>query len=1789
MGSRRKLLLFLLVCCVFASFVSAQSISVTFLDEWGEPTSRVLEQGKALLRVIDPGADVSPGPDTVAVDLTSTIMMDSSFTDLVETGDATGVFEGEVDLTTDFYLNYLEDADHLLTQPRTYPPLSLDTANATYNGVTGSAEAAPSLTDLLQADGDRSPASFALGERVRVRVRDRYADRASGPDRTTANLSTSGGDDELLTLIETGGRSADFEAILPLVPGAPQPGDGKIQAGLGETLSVTHADANGFSSSSDSATVGASSVQFIDRLEGRPTDVYLEGSSVLARVVDLAANADPNAFDSVTVGLSMQLSGDVETLALRETGPATGVFEGKMYMGVGYQYSGSLVLESQPVTSPPQFDTATVTYGSLTDSATLTGSTLHLLDESGTEGASFALGSDLRMRVETAYQESEGNLDSTDVEVRSLTTGDLETVRLWETGLSNGVFEAKLPILQGPAAFGDGRLQAAPGETLRVEHPDMNGVTRSSAEAAVVRSSVRFVDGDGRPTSVLLEEATAQVEVLDAPSAGQSPPAAVVESYLGQDSESLSLAETAGSPGLFAGSIPLVDGYRSPGNGLLEVSRGTFPVNHPDTVTAESNGASASAITVPILLEFVDDQGEPIDSAPAGATVRVRAVSPRANTSPSAPDIFYPLLRSFQGGDMEYVTLVETGPNTSIFTGTVPSRRTTEPGDPNGLLTVRARDTVEMSYDPPNYPYPTDADQVADHLIIVPVQVELLNDQGQRVSTYLYGETVHLRVSDADANTDAFTAETVTVDVQTWRRSDNRPDLETVSLTETGTDTGVFTGSLSTFVIGYSATPTLHNGLLEHPDIAPPYGDETTLTATRGEVSASAVLQDSQVSLTDAAGQDTDFFPIGSSVYVKLRRPRANTTPGVDTDTVELWTHLYYAVDLEPLTLTETGGDTGVFTGSIPTGPDPFTPSNGILEGTPGLLFEVDKDATFSRRAFDLATLVAPGNSAPVAQDDATSTIEDTPVTILVRSNDSDPDNDPLTITAVTQGANGSVAIDPSGTVTYTPGANWSGSDAFTYTVTDSYGLTDSAAVTVTVYPVNDPPDAVDDSATTSEDTPVTIAVKANDTDPEGNALVVSAVPVTAHGTLVINANGTITYTSNANFHGTDTFVYFVNDSETTYLYDQATVTVTVTPVNDPPDAVNDTATVNEDAAISVPVLVNDTDPEGATLQVTAVTQGAHGTVSIMDGGRQVAYWPAADYSGTDSFTYTISDGDGGTDTATVDVTVTPVNDPPDAVNDAATTAEDTAVTVAVKTNDTDPDGDALTVTSVTQGSKGSSSINAGGTVTYTPNANANGSDSFTYTISDGHGGSDTATVNVTITAVNDAPNAVNDTAATNEDTPVTIAVLANDSDIDGGALSVSAVTQGTKGVVTRNGTTVTYTPSANTNGVDSFTYTVSDGNGGTATATVTVSVAAVNDAPITAPDSGATRENVPVIVAVLANDTDVEGNPLTVTFTSTPPNGSTSRLPDNTVRYWPHPNFTGMETFTYTVSDGQGGTSTGQVTVVVGEALERVAVLATNSVALRTGSDVLSGDVIANRAGTGPFLNGAELSVGGSVTTAASWDVEGDSVTVAAGAVVSSDVRYNQLTNNGTISGLQSSPLALPVFSALPSFPTATPGSTNVNVANNGTLTLAAGSYLDLVVGRKGTVTFTGGIYHFRSIQVDREAKLYFSAASEVRVQQKLSTKTLTLVKPAVGATIDASSIVFYVGGINGTSGALTATPKAVEIGTDNTVSANLYAPNGTIWLQDRALATGAFLGKDVDVGADVQVNLDSAFSGGQ
>jgi len=280
------------------------------------------------------------------------------------------------------------------------------------------------------------------------------------------------------------------------------------------------------------------------------------------------------------------------------------------------------------------------------------------------------------------------------------------------------------------------------------------------------------------------------------------------------------------------------------------------------------------------------------------------------------------------------------------------------------------------------------------------------------------------------------------------------------------------------------------------------------------------------------------------------------------------------------------------------------------------------------------------------------------------------------------------------------------------------------------------------------------------------------------------------------------------------------------------PIAGDDTASTTTGSPVTVNVLGNDGDPDGDAISVTAVTDPPHGTAAN-NGDGTVTYTPDAAFSGSDGFDYTISDGRGGTDTAHVSITVTPAgNRPPNAVDDTATTVEDQPKTIAVLTNDTDPDGDTLLVSAASDAAHGSADINADGTITYTPDAGFVGSDSFTYTVSDGRGGSDTATVSMTVTqAPNRKPTAVNDTTSTLRDTPVRINVLANDTDPDGDALSVSNVTDPPHGAAVDNHDgTITYTPDAGYTGSDTFQYTIGDGHGGSDTATVTISVAAPSD-----------------------------------------------------------------------------------------------------------------------------------------------------------------------------------------------------------------------------------------------------------------------------------------------------------------------------------------------------------------------
>jgi large repetitive protein len=501
----------------------------------------------------------------------------------------------------------------------------------------------------------------------------------------------------------------------------------------------------------------------------------------------------------------------------------------------------------------------------------------------------------------------------------------------------------------------------------------------------------------------------------------------------------------------------------------------------------------------------------------------------------------------------------------------------------------------------------------------------------------------------------------------------------------------------------------------------------------------------------------------------------------------------------------------------------------------------INGDTTFEPNEFFFVNLFAPVNAAfndnqgrgtilnddsadilPNAIDDSVTTNEDTSITTNVLANDISTGNAPFTITA-THGTKGTTTVNPDNTITYMPNPDQNGFDSYTYTITDADLDTDTATVSVIITSVDDVPDAVDDAATTGEDAFALVDVLSNDSGLGDGGITLAINTQATNGIASVGPGNSITYTPNPDFNGIDSFVYQISDGNGGLA--TATVLVTVTPVNDPPSAIDDIITTNEDTTETVNVLFNDTDEEGP-VTISSIDTPSHGT-AVQSGTDSIAYTPNANYFGSDSFTYTIVDSEGAPVTATVSVTILSVNDIPTAMPDAYSTDEDQALVVAIPRileNDSDVETTTLTAILVDNTLQGTLTLSTDGSFIYTPNANYFGSDSFTYRASDGEDTSNITTVTITINSINDLPIAVDDTATTTQNTPVTLPVLGNDSDIEGvlSILSIESSTSGTASVNPDN--TITYLPSLGFFGTDSFLYTITDGvDADSATITVTV------------------------------------------------------------------------------------------------------------------------------------------------------------------------------------------------------------------------------------------------------------------------------------------------------------------------------------------------------------------------------
>lgn len=385
-----------------------------------------------------------------------------------------------------------------------------------------------------------------------------------------------------------------------------------------------------------------------------------------------------------------------------------------------------------------------------------------------------------------------------------------------------------------------------------------------------------------------------------------------------------------------------------------------------------------------------------------------------------------------------------------------------------------------------------------------------------------------------------------------------------------------------------------------------------------------------------------------------------------------------------------------------------------------------------------------------------------------------------------------------------------------------------------------------------------------------------------------------------------------------TYRVEESESTETLGPIqfiNQDPGAVDDNVTVPRNSQeFVIDVLANDTDGDGDTLTITSITQPTNGSAQT-DGGR-VTYTPVEDFTGTDTFEYTVEDGNGGQATATVNVSI--VNSPPTAGADEATAFRGQSVTISVLDNDADADGESLSIVSVTTPSFGSASV-AGDTVVYSADTDQLGVATLSYTVQDSDGATATAAINVTV--LNSPPTAVADTATVARGGSVDIDVLANDSDVDGTVLTLRSITTPMNGsAFIQDKQLVVYSPAAGFGGVDTFSYEVEDADGEVATATITVTVA--NGVPIAVNDSAQTVKDTAVVIDVLANDSDPDGDPLTIVSVSPEVTGfgTVEIQSDNTILYTPNPGWWGGDEFTYTISDGFGGEASAQVTLTITE-----------------------------------------------------------------------------------------------------------------------------------------------------------------------------------------------------------------------------------------------------------------------------
>lgn len=639
-------------------------------------------------------------------------------------------------------------------------------------------------------------------------------------------------------------------------------------------------------------------------------------------------------------------------------------------------------------------------------------------------------------------------------------------------------------------------------------------------------------------------------------------------------------------------------------------------------------------------------------------------------------------------------------------------------------------------------------------------------------------------------------------------------------------------------------------------------------------------------------------------------------------------------------------------------------------------------------------------NSLPKAADDCFSTNEDSPLTLSfssLLSNDRDRNNDKLTITSVQNASHGTVAI-VNGSVIFTPTKDYFGPASFSYTIRDSKGGVSSATVAVNICPVNDAPNALDDTIQVTQTGPVTILANtllANDKDVDGDKVTIKSVQSASNGSVAL-VNGNVVFTPKPGFSGPATFTYTVSDGKGGV--DTAKVTLNIAQTNVKPDAINDVFSGEEDKALVLTptqLLANDLNID-SSVKLVSVQNAVNGSVAIINGN--VVFTPAANYFGPASFTYTISSGTTISKTldfegmnagqsvklpsgwctdnpnGVVEINAASVYGIQGSINKVIelerNTCDASNLYTVIDSNKNTPVTIAFDYSAragYTHGNDSAILLIVDGKTIATINTQTVGFTRLNYRV-DGTGQpmriefkaadsgnstgglldniaitqapfTDTATVFLNFANTNDQPDAMDDTLTNVVTTTIVInptQLLANDQDIDNDILSLQSVQSATHGQVSIVNGQIQFVPELGYQGPASFTYTISDGKGGTDTASVFLVVSTPNQAPVAQNDAFAGKEDTVLTLGVndLLNN-DQDPDKDTLTIVSVQSALNGSvSLINGSIVFIPEPNYFGPASFTYTVSDGKGGQSTATVNLTLAN-VDDAATITNSSVSL--------------------------------------------------------------------------------------------------------------------------------------------------------------------------------------------------------------------------------------------------------------